>query len=131
MLGANDLGQLGTGTLTARSRPARVPRLTGAATTLTGGDNHTCALTSQRNVHCWGTNDSGQLGAGTLRRLRGAVAVRNLRSAVAVSAGGDHTCALNAAGALSCWGWNYWGQLGSGTPPASGSPTPVPATGFG
>ena len=129
--GANDLGQLGNGTRSLRSGPIRVKGLTDAATRVTAGDNHTCALMRQGRIHCWGVNDSGQLGAGTLRTLRRAVTVRGLSDAVGVSAGGDHNCALTGAGSLTCWGWNYWGQLGSATPPASGSPTPVPASGFG
>ena len=128
--GANDLGQLGTSTRSVSSGPVRVAGLTDAATMVTAGDNHSCALMRHGRVYCWGMNDSGQLGAGTLRRFRGAVTVRGLRSAVGVSAGGDHTCALTREGSLACWGWNYWGQLGSATPPASGSPTPVPASGF-
>jgi alpha-tubulin suppressor-like RCC1 family protein len=128
--GANYLGQLGSGTSTATSAPARVLGVTDAAG-LTAGDNHTCAVTRRGRVQCWGTNESGQLGAGTFRRFRRAAEVQQLSDVVVVSAGGDHTCAVTEASTLSCWGWNYWGQLGAGTPPASGSPTPVVTKGFG
>ena len=129
--GANDLGQLGgVATQTARAEPRRVPGLTGKATAVTSGANHTCALTTSGRVWCWGANESGQLGDGTFRARSGPVAVRGLSNAVFVSAGGDHTCALTKTGALLCWGWNYWGQLGDGAPPASGSPSPVHVVGL-
>ena len=51
--GANDWGQLGSGTPTARSEPRRVRGLTGAAVDVTSGDNHTCALMSPGAVECW------------------------------------------------------------------------------
>jgi alpha-tubulin suppressor-like RCC1 family protein len=129
--GANDLGQLGSfATQPARANPARVPGLTGKATAITSGANHSCALMSSGRVRCWGANDSGQLGDGTFRAHNRPVTVRGLSNAIVVSAGGDHTCAMTKAGALLCWGWNYWGQLGDGAPPASGSPSPVRVVGL-
>jgi len=129
--GANDLGQLGSvATKPSRAEPGFVPGLTGKATAVTSGANHTCALMSSGRVRCWGANDSGQLGDGTFRAHRRPVSVRGVRDAVAVSAGGDHTCALTKGGVLRCWGWNYWGQLGDGAPPASGSPSPVHVVGL-
>lgn len=35
------------------------------AVELVGGNNHFCAITSDKDVYCWGANDVGQLGDGT------------------------------------------------------------------
>jgi alpha-tubulin suppressor-like RCC1 family protein len=128
--GANDMDQLGRpGAGPVQWKPARVPGIS-AGTALTSGANHTCALTRSGRIRCWGANDAGQLGDGTLRARTRPVTVRGIGAAVAVSAGGDHTCALTRDGAVLCWGWNYWGQLGDGAPPPSGSPRPVDVAGL-
>ena len=113
-------------------RSASRPPVSRAGTRVSAGGRHTCALMATGRVACWGANDSGQLGDGTRRTRRRAVAVRGFTSsAVAVSAGADHSCGVTSAGSVACWGWNYWGQLGAAGPPASGSPTPVPVVGLG
>ena len=63
--GRNDSGQLGDGTTTSRYTPANVSRLANGMTVVAAGGSHTCAVTSEGGVKCWGHNDSGQLGDGT------------------------------------------------------------------
>ncbi|MCS6774051.1 MAG: hypothetical protein NZ693_08065 [Thermoflexales bacterium] len=81
------------------------------------GGFHTCAVTSDGKVWCWGNGGAGQLGNGfTPLMQRFPVEVVGLSApAIGVSAGYLHTCALLNNGAVQCWGWNPNGQLGDGT----------------
>ena len=63
--GANDAGQLGTGTGPDRADP-RVVDLPGKPIGLAGGDRAWCAALDTGALACWGANDGGQLGDGTL-----------------------------------------------------------------
>ncbi len=130
--GANELGELGDGQVCgAFTCPGAVPvsGLAGDVVTVTAGGWHTCALTSAGGVKCWGLNNFGQLGDGTLTNRTTPVNVSGLASGVAaVSAGGWHTCALTSAGGVKCWGWNNHGQLGNGT--TTDSTTPVNVSGL-
>jgi alpha-tubulin suppressor-like RCC1 family protein len=111
--GANDGGQLGDGSRRDRGRAQTVRALAGHTVRVTAGESHTCALSSERNVQCWGENGSGQLGNGTFVRHRTPSAVVDLAEVTDVSAGGRHTCAVATAGVVECWGANDWGQLGT------------------
>jgi alpha-tubulin suppressor-like RCC1 family protein len=65
--GANDVGQLGTGSTGAsRSAPQIIDAPPGVRfTKLSVGALHTCAITSQDGaIYCWGQGVDGQLGAG-------------------------------------------------------------------
>lgn len=105
--GDNTYGQLGTGTRTlGGSNP--YPRSVGGladAKAVAAGDTHTCALTADGWVMCWGSNAYGQLGDGTTVSQLAPVTVTGLISGVQqIAAGGSHTCALTAAGGVKCWG---------------------------
>ena len=87
--------------------------LGGAASDLAVGESHSCAVVGG-TVKCWGRNDSGQLGDGTVM-VGDSPRNTPITDAQAVTAGSNHTCALRVGGALSCWGENNAGQLGRGT----------------
>jgi len=123
--GSNEYGQLGDGTTKARRSAVRATQLPGSIRSLTAGAQHTCALTSDARVLCWGWNDSGQLGNGTTGERQPPQAVAGLSNVVAVGAGGLHTCALVEGGAVKCWGDNRFGQLGDGTTANSSVPVAV------
>lgn len=90
------------------------------------GDSHSCAVTADGHVKCWGSNDNGQLGDGTFARRPSATTVPGLERVTAVATGsGSHTCALTDAGAVKCWGSNEFGQLGNGDTAASSIPVQV------
>jgi len=123
--GANDLGQLGDGTTDDRHDPARVPGLAGEIIGLSAGGYHTCILFSTGGVKCWGENDSGQLGVGSMSgpeicdRIPCSTSPLDVTGldggASIISAGLRHTCALVPGGGIKCWGRNAHGQLGDGT----------------
>ena len=136
--GWNFYGQLGDGGIESSLTPADVCDGEAAAgcsplagiEALAGGENHTCAVTEEGGVRCWGRNEDGQLGEGTeidrwlpvgvCRPLADEPApppagCEPLAGIVAITAGSSHSCALTDAGGVLCWGGNARGQLGSGT----------------
>jgi alpha-tubulin suppressor-like RCC1 family protein len=93
-------------------------------TQIAAGGYHTCALTPQGGVVCWGANWLGELGDGTTTNSAVPVRVNELQSGVmGISLGESRTCALTTQGRVYCWG-NY--AVG-----ASSSPTPVEVNGLG
>lgn len=126
--GVNGLRQLGSAanTVSASSQPVDVPGISGRLSELATLGNHTCALRNNGGVYCWGADEFGQLGDGTVAPFKGVVGVSGLTgSARAVSAGLSHSCALVRAGAVQCWGSNVYGQLGDGTKVTSARPVSV------
>jgi alpha-tubulin suppressor-like RCC1 family protein len=124
--GSNDNGQLGDGSRTDRTRPVSVKNLTVRAVAVAAGSAHTCILTEEGGVKCWGRNKNGELGDGTGQRSSEPVDVSGLTSGVvAIAAGDDHTCAVTAQGGIKCWGFNGSGQLGDGTTDSRNVPVEV------
>ncbi len=103
--GANDQGQLGDGTTTARSTPVAVSGLTTGVSAVATGFQFSCAVTSGGGVKCWGTNANGELGTGTVTSSTTPVDVAGLTAGVvAITAGLEHACAVTSGGAVACWG---------------------------
>jgi alpha-tubulin suppressor-like RCC1 family protein len=124
--GAGNDGQLGDGTILSRSIVQAIPEATlGVASDIATGDRHTCSLLADGSVWCWGANDSGQLGNGTMSLEPNPTPARveGLADTIAIAAGAAFTCAIHAPGHVDCWGRNADGELGIGGDPA---PRPVP-----
>jgi alpha-tubulin suppressor-like RCC1 family protein len=114
--GVNTDGQLGTGATPDRHTPTPVAGLPVTVVAVAAGGNHTCALLKTGGAMCWGANDHGQLGDGSLASAPEPVPVSGLPpNTKAIAAGGEHGCAITGAGGVACWGWNGNGQLGDGT----------------
>lgn len=103
MLGSNAFGQLGTGDKVDRGSPP--PGGIGTGVAVVAGDAHSCSLTSNGGVKCWGSNSHGQLGDdSTTERLVPVDVVGLATGVTAIAAGGSHTCALLSSGGVKCWG---------------------------
>jgi alpha-tubulin suppressor-like RCC1 family protein len=89
--------------------------------------NHTCSVTADGGVLCWGSAAHGVLGTSEiLVRGQGVPLSAPNRvplqtPAVSVAAGGAHSCAVGRDGFVYCWGSNGQGQLGG---IGSGGPEP-------
>jgi alpha-tubulin suppressor-like RCC1 family protein len=82
---------------------------------VSAGGSHTCGVTTDSRLYCWGWNYNGQLGDGTTTSRPRPVAVGGALRFRLVSAGGGSTCGITTDYRLYCWGWNLRGQLGDGT----------------
>ncbi len=139
--GLNAHGQLGratTGVGNAARDSAAAP-VTGspAFVRLYAGKHHTCGLTSDGTAYCWGRNDSGQLGIGSVTAFNTGT---NVATAVStglrfrsLSLGEMSTCGVtgtpgtpaSASSRVYCWGDNSFGQLGTGSNTAMLAPVKV------
>ncbi|MEW6684124.1 MAG: S8 family serine peptidase [Nitrospirota bacterium] len=126
--GYNPWGQLGNGTKAISvTTPVTVSGIS-SATAVAAGGGHTCARLSNSTVRCWGRNQYGQLGNGTMSDATTPVTVSGISTASAISGGGSHTCAILADSTVRCWGYNSFGQLGNGT--TTNATTPVTVSGI-
>jgi alpha-tubulin suppressor-like RCC1 family protein len=92
------------------------PSLAYYATQVTADGYHACVLTIDGGAWCWGYNNYGQLGDGTVTARNTPVLVAGVMSAVDIGAGdGSFSCAVFTGGTMGCWGRNNYGQLANGT----------------
>ena len=113
--GANNCGQLGSGTTTRRGRPQLVSGLTNLQGVAAGRD-FSFAWTGGGQVYAWGCNDKGQLGLGTTGGpVLAPTLVPGLQGVEQVAAGYDHVLALASDGRVYGWGRNDDGEIGDGT----------------
>jgi len=122
--GDDRYGQFGDGDggLSGVQTPTTAPALAGFAHVGMGA-HFGCALDASQAVVCWGLNDEGELGRGS---LSGSAlppgAVVGLPGPIStVATGGTVACAITAKGGLWCWG-----NIGQGSPGPSPVEVPVP-----
>lgn len=92
---------------------------------VSGGDNHSCGVTVDNRLYCWGYNASGQLGNGTTNTSSRPVLVAGGLLFHQVSAGDASTCAVTTGSRVYCWGLNVKGNLGDNTMINRSTPVPV------
>jgi cysteine-rich repeat protein len=120
--GRGEFGQLGYGNPNnvgddeLPSDVGSVP-LPNAVIKLELGNYHSCAILADGGLRCWGLNDRGQLGYGSLTNMGddeslSALASVSVPPAIQVDLGERHTCARVGSGEVRCWGANDYGQLG-------------------
>ncbi len=127
-------GQLGMGGDILHPTPVHVPGVV-AATAVSAGGAHTCAVAPQvagtgtAGIWCWGANEHGQLGDGSMVDRPTRVATTKQLSANGIGAGGGHSCAITTAneGDMECWGAAGSGQLGLGNTPVATQDKPYPS----
>lgn len=121
--GSNEFGQLGTGEVSSEDqlRPVRVPEVADAVA-VAAGLRHTCAISSDGGLTCWGSNSTHQTAAEDAEAIPTPRAVAMNRAVAELALGGTHSCALAGAGRVFCWGDGSRGQLGGS---ADMSATPV------
>lgn len=114
--GLNASGELGDDTALNRVVPVRPAGLPSDMRQVRAGGGSTCALSLDGRARCWGVNNVGQLGDGTLLHRPAPVSVSDLGGEVVdVDTGTSNTCAVLRDGRVQCWGGNGSGQLGDGT----------------
>jgi alpha-tubulin suppressor-like RCC1 family protein len=102
---------------------------------ITSGRLHSCGLTAEGTVDCWGDNSYGELGNNSILqplvpvRVHGVGNVGFLEDVTAVTAGNGFSCALLAAKSVDCWGYGGDGELG--TPGPTSGLVPVEVHGVG
>jgi len=140
--GDNGYGQLGKAvSLTSMRDSLPQPVATNtppAFVKLYAGEYHTCGISATGETWCWGRNDAGQLGNGSVATssLPGAISGISFRS---LALGELHSCGVigtpgtggsgtqATAGEVRCWGGNEYGQIGN--PGVTSSATPLKVAG--
>ena len=117
--GSNAYGELGRVQINGiNPHPGLVSGLFGKNIVfIEAGYYSTCAIDDLGEMYCWGNNEWGQLGDGSLSSTTQPVKSTSLgfnRRAVAVSMDWHHTCVLLDDASVNCWGDNEYGQLGDG-----------------
>lgn len=89
------------------------------------GYGHTCALSEDGLVRCWGDGGDGALGTDPADDREPGV-VTGISGVTAIGSGRRFSCGLVSGGKVRCWGINDNGELGAGIPdPESFTPVEV------
>lgn len=110
------------------------------------GIGHTCVITANDEIRCWGSGGSGRLGYGNIDNIGDDELPSSAGDVPAIPMGlpqttgaiqlalGFMTCALYETGDVLCWGGNYSGELGQGNTTPIGDdelPTTLPPIDLG
>ncbi len=108
-------GRLGNGSDDDVAEPEREASLATHWARVSAGERHTCALTDDGRIFCWGDGRAGRLGTGSEQdRSLPAQEATLADDWVELSTSHEHGCAIKAEGTLFCWGRGAGGRLGTG-----------------
>ncbi len=121
--GINMSGQVGDDTTTHRFKPVQV--LGGLSNktvkSISVDEGNTCAITTNNQTYCWGSNGYGQVGDGFTTQRNAPVAVLSTvgelsgKTIKSITSGWHNTCSLASDNNIYCWGRNQVGQFGNDT----------------
>lgn len=114
--GSNTNGRLGDPEVSdLAALPNRVQLGAVLPNALTVGTRHACVLDPGGMPHCWGLNNTSQLGVESTGIFDGRATpvAPSIGPFTSISAGEAHTCGLPVSGFPLCWGSNNVHQLGT------------------
>jgi alpha-tubulin suppressor-like RCC1 family protein len=119
-------GQLGDGTVIARSSPVTVVGGITNWSAISAGAGFSLGVTDTGILYAWGVGTNGRLGDGTvIARSSPVTVVGGITNWSAISAGRFHSLGLTDTGVPYAWGYNQLGRLGDGTTINHSSPVTV------
>jgi len=127
--GENSYGQLGTGNIDWSTVPVDATVLGTDISGIAVGYSYTCVLlSSTKGIKCWGDQEHGQLGNGTISfstLFTPVDVIGLLQGASSIQSSNNSTSCAILNGASKCWGQNTNGQLGNGSTGDSAVPADV------
>jgi alpha-tubulin suppressor-like RCC1 family protein len=79
------------------------------------GNYTSCALTGDGDAYCWGGNDHGMIGDGTITPRLIPTQVSGDHKFADITTGEYNSCAVDFDGKAWCWGEGFYGKLGTGS----------------
>ena len=126
--GDSNGGKLGYGRSYANTSINNIPFVDvgGDVLSVRAIENRTCAILTDKNMKCWGTNNSSVLGLDHVYELGANRSITtqgpvDIGSPVSDISTGPNTTCVMIEGKIKCWGWNRELMLGSNTPMLVGS----------
>jgi len=136
--GRNTYGELGNNSTSDSWVPVAVNTsgvLSGKTIkSIAAGEVHTCAIASNNQAYCWGSNWYGELGNNSSSDSSVPVAVNNVgvlsdKTIKSITNGTFHSCVIASDNQAYCWGADYTGQLGDNGSSTSRVPVAVNTSG--
>ena len=112
--GSNGAGELGIGPGLALAKTPTAVAGGLKFMSVAAGLNHSCGVTVDGLLYCWGWNKDNQLATDTVKGSYSPLAIASDVKFVFVTAGGSHSCAIATDTTAYCWGDFEHGRLGIG-----------------
>lgn len=126
-------GALGSGGLVSVFQPLAIDSFGGESRKVRlfdTGRYHSCAVTEENDLYCWGYSGNGQIGTGDVdgegeapsvlvpklvqTAVQGTGDEAKKKPITSIATGGYHSCLTYSDGNAACWGYSEYGQLGNG-----------------